>query len=25
VQALGSHLQKEFGLEHRFIETNNPI
>lgn len=25
VQALGAHLQKEFGLEHRFIETNNPI
>lgn len=25
VQALALHLEKEFGIEHRFVETNNPI
>lgn len=25
VQALATHLMQEFGLEHRFLETNNPI
>lgn len=25
VQALATHLVQEFGIEHRFIETNNPI
>lgn len=25
VQALAAHLEQAFGLEHRFIETNNPI
>jgi dinuclear metal center YbgI/SA1388 family protein len=25
VQALAAHLAQEFGIEHRFIETNNPI
>ena len=25
VQALGSHLETLFGVEHRFIDTNNPI
>lgn len=25
VQALAAHLEEKFGLEHRFIETNNPI
>jgi putative NIF3 family GTP cyclohydrolase 1 type 2 len=24
VQALGEHLAREFGLEHRFIEIDNP-
>lgn len=25
VQALAAHLEEKFGIEHRFIETNNPI
>ena len=25
VQALAAHLEQEFGVEHRFIDTNNPI
>ena len=25
IQALGEHLAKQFGLEHRFIDQNNPI
>jgi dinuclear metal center YbgI/SA1388 family protein len=25
VQALAAHLEQEFGIEHRFIETDNPI
>jgi len=25
IQALGAHLAKQFGLEHRFFDQNNPI
>ena len=25
VQALGSHLAKEFALEHQFIDIDNPV
>ena len=25
VQALGEHLQEHFGLQHRFIDIDNPV